>query len=249
MAEAGIAVGIAVGVAIFLFLLWMLSVPICGAPRPVSTVFALLARSIKKRKKWGYTVVDGGRIVLGSVPRSHEHLLELRRGHNVRAVITLNQAWEPQVNGGVARACAQCDIEHLGLPTPDFAAPSQRDIRRAVEFMSAQIAAGGAVYVHCNGGKGRSAVCVLAYLVRTQKLSAHEAYAQVAAQRKIARLLERPLGIPRPQWRALRLYEESVRVEGDLAGAAAAMEEGVGADTALPPPPRAKIKASQVAPL
>ena len=111
-----------------------------------------------------------------------------------------------------------------------------------------QIAAGGAVYVHCNGGKGRSAVCVLAYLVRSQKLTAHEAYAQVAAQRKIARLLERPLGIPRPQWRALRLYEESVRVEGDLAGAAAAMEEGVGADTALPPP-RAKIKATQVAPL
>ena len=72
-------------------------------------------------------------------------------------------------------------------------------------------------------------------------------YGAVAAQRKIARLLERPLGIPRPQWRALRLYEESVRVEGDLAGAAAAMEEG--ADTALPPPPRAKIKASQVAPL
>ena len=61
--------------------------------------------------------------------------------------------------------------------------------------MSAQIAAGGAVYVHCNGGKGRSAVCVLAYLVRTQKLTAHEAYVQVAAQRKIARLLERPLGI------------------------------------------------------
>ena len=160
MVDAGIAVGIAVGVAIFLFLLWMISVPICGAPRPVSTVFALLARSIKKRKKWGYTVVDGGRIVLGSVPRSHEHLLELRREHNVRAVITLNQAWEPQVNGGVARACAQCEIEHLGLPTPDFAAPSQRDIRRAVEFMSAQIAAGGAVYVHCNGGKGRTGLLV-----------------------------------------------------------------------------------------
>ena len=83
MVDAGIAVGIAVGVAIFLFLLWMLSVPICGAPRPVSTVFALLARSIKKRKKWGYTVVDGGRIVLGSVPRSHEHLLELRREEGV----------------------------------------------------------------------------------------------------------------------------------------------------------------------
>ena len=103
--------------------------------------------------------------MLGSVPRSNEHLLELRREHNVRAVITLNQAWEPQVNGGVARACAQCEIEHLGLPTPDFAAPSQRDIRRAVEFMSAQIAAGGAVYVHCNGGKGRTGTLVACVLL------------------------------------------------------------------------------------
>ena len=136
----------------------------------------------------------------------------------VRAVVTLNQAWEPQAPGGVGAACERVGLAHLHLPTPDYSAPSQRDVRRAVAFIKAQIDGGG-VYVHCNAGRGRSAVCVLAYLMATDGLSAREAYEAVAAQRRITNLPSRLLGFPRPQWRALRRYEAALAAERERRGA------------------------------
>ena len=58
------------------------------------------------------------------------------------------------------------------------------------------------MYVHCNGGKGRSAVCTLAYLV-SQGMSAADAYALVASQRRITRLPTRLWGFQRPQSRGM----------------------------------------------
>ena len=46
--------------------------------------------------------VQGTRLYLGTVPRSAAHLAELH-SLGVRAVVTLNQAWEPQIAGGVPK--------------------------------------------------------------------------------------------------------------------------------------------------
>merc|ERR1719199_1115854 len=86
--------------------------------------------------------------------------------------------------------------------------------QRKIAFASEHADRGDGVYVHCNGGRGRSAVCVLAYMIRAKGMTAREAFLQVRAQRKIAPMLARPLGVPRPQWRALCLFEESERVAG-----------------------------------
>ena len=50
--------------------------------------------------------------------------------------------------------------------------------------------------------------CILAYLI-SQGMSAADAYALVASQRRITRLPTRLWGFPRPQWRALLRYEAS----------------------------------------
>ena len=108
--------------------------------------------------------VQGTSLYVGSVPRTAAHLAELH-SLGVRAVVTLNQAWEPQVDGGVPKAAAAAGMHHLNAPTPDFAAPTQRHLRAAVDFMEEHVNAGHGVYVHCNGGRGRSVVCLLGFLV------------------------------------------------------------------------------------
>ena len=52
----------------------------------------------------------------------------------------------------------------------------------------------------------------------------------MASQRKIAKLVARPLGIPRPQWRALLLFEEAERMTTALA-AAVGPKGGEGAES------------------
>ena len=188
-----------------LLLLLIQSLPMFPGPRWLKTVFARAARSTKVVPEWDWTEIQGTQLFLGTVPRSDEQLQELKEC-GVRAVVSLNQCWEPQNPGGVGAACKRVGLAHLSLPTPDFSAPSHDVINRACEFMHRHASTGG-VYVHCNAGRGRSAVCVLAYLMQARGLSATDAYKLVAEQRRITDLPSRMLGLPRPQWRALLHFQ------------------------------------------
>ena len=189
------------------------SLPMFRGPRWLKSIFARAARSMKRVPAWHFTPLAGTNLVIGAVPTADEQLRELQ-DDGVTAVVTMNQAWEPQAPGGVQAACGRVGLAHLQLPTPDYSSPSQRDIRRAVDFIGAHVDEGGKVYVHCNAGRGRSAVCVLAYLMASGGLSAGEAYELVAAQRRITNLPSRLLGFRRPQWRALRRYEAALAKRG-----------------------------------
>ena len=61
---------------------------------------------------------------VGTVPLSEQDLKTLWDA-GIRAVVTLQQRWEPQIAGGVGEACAAFGLEHLWVPTPDFSPPSQ----------------------------------------------------------------------------------------------------------------------------
>ena len=101
-------------------------------------------------------------------------------------------------------------LAYRELPTPDFGAPSTGDIEAAVAFIGEHVDKGGHVYVHCNGGKGRSAVGVIAFLMARDGLSAEEAYSLVRAERKIASMMG-VVGRLKPQWRALLAHERRLR--------------------------------------
>ena len=45
-----------------------------------------------------------------------------------------------------------------------------------------------AVYIHCHGGKGRSVVVVLAWMIKTCNINRMRAYNQLRKQRKIAKV-------------------------------------------------------------
>lgn len=85
------------------------------------------------------------------------------------------------------------ESRYLGIPVLDLTAPTQRQLRRAVEFIAAE-SQRGVVYVHCKIGYSRSAAAVGAYLLHTgQAASVAEAIAQL---RKV-----RPSIVVRPEAR------------------------------------------------
>ena len=175
-------------------------------------------------------------LYMGRMPRKPEQLAALKTENRVSAMVTLNEVWEmpfylaiagimgkpvARPGGAASSGGAPDDDDAAGgggdgsgvsfchLPTVDFNAPSLADIRKAVEWMKDHVDAGHCIYVHCNAGRGRSAVIVLCYLMATRGFSAQEAYEHVRARRKIANLPA--LCGTRPQWRAVRKYEKELR--------------------------------------
>ena len=78
---------------------WLAAIPLLGAgPTWAKACYARVARATQRGKAFEYTQLDGthAQLLIGAVPRSAAHLQALH-DEGVRAVVTLNQAWEPQV--------------------------------------------------------------------------------------------------------------------------------------------------------
>jgi predicted protein tyrosine phosphatase len=146
-------------------------------------------------------------VVLGSLPLSKANLEELSSQHGGKlAIVSLNAAWELVLQESELKAMG---IDFLRLPTPDFFAPSAKDIEKGVRFIEKQLPEGTSVLCHCNAGRGRSAVIVLCFLMKYCGMNLSDAYGHVRARRKIAHL-DICCGF-RPQWRACRGYERRLQ--------------------------------------
>ena len=76
--------------------------------------------------------------------------------------------------------------QYLHLPVVDDRAPSLDQLEMGAEFISAVVAQGGSVYVHCGSGIGRAATMAAAYLISTS-LGKDEAWAKIRAVRPFIR--------------------------------------------------------------
>lgn len=77
-------------------------------------------------------------------------------------------------------------IALLNLPTRDWSPPSIADLQRGITFAQEQIAAGGAVYIHCRLGEGRGPSMAAACLI-AQGYTAEEAIALLRRNRPFVR--------------------------------------------------------------
>jgi protein-tyrosine phosphatase len=84
--------------------------------------------------------------------------LELLRKRGVTGVVSLRERFDDREAGLAPEA-------YLHLPTVDDTPPTLEDLGQGVQFIAGQAAAGGATYVHCMLGVGRSPTLVAAYLV------------------------------------------------------------------------------------
>jgi dual specificity MAP kinase phosphatase len=58
-------------------------------------------------------------------------------------------------------------LKILHLPTPDYYAPTQKQLEKGVKFIQNEVDEGGKVYIHCRQGEGRGPTMAIAYLIST----------------------------------------------------------------------------------
>jgi atypical dual specificity phosphatase len=198
---AAITAGTLIAVPFFLLVLTLLTG--CG-PIWWKNCNARFIRTFKNKKRpFEYTLIDDC-VILGALPRTEAHLLELKNKHNVSGIVTLNMSWELIMQ---PEDVIKAGMESLLISTPDYCAPLIKDCIKGVEFIEKCKAnnEGSRVYVHCNAGKGRSTTVVLCYLMKTKGWTIYQAFDDVKDKRPhIANL--KALCETRPQWLAVKQY-------------------------------------------
>ena len=102
--------------------------------------------------------------------------LSALRGEGVDAIVSLTEVPLDRT------ALAAAGLQYLHLPVADMEPPSQAQLHTFVGFVDRQLAAGGAVAVHCRAGLGRTGTMLTAYLIH-QGVAPGQALMQVRSQR------------------------------------------------------------------
>ncbi|HYX85898.1 MAG TPA: sulfur transferase domain-containing protein [Gaiellales bacterium] len=124
-------------------------------------------------------------LLAGRMPVSTAHIDALA-AEGVTAVINLcedHEYWDDE-REAVASACREHAIVERRLPVTDGATVPDAVLDRAVEA-----AAGGVTYVHCRGGRERSAAVAVAILAASAGTSVEEALTFACARRPAFRPL------------------------------------------------------------
>jgi len=112
-------------------------------------------------------------LLAGRMPVSERHV-EALRSEGVTVVINLcedREYWDGE-REAVAAACARASIAELRLPVIDGSTVSPELLERAV----AAAAGDEVVYVHCRGGRERSAAVAIALLAAASGSTVEEAH-------------------------------------------------------------------------
>jgi len=201
------------------FLFVFLYMPIVGvAPSSIVSCQARLLRCIKNKKPgakpFTYDEILPN-VYLGALPHNSEEVRSLVTKHNVGGFVTMNCSWELP---GKGKTTTVKEIEHENiivchLPTPDFSPVLYKDLCTGADFVQ-QVAEkqDKGCYVHCNAGKGRSTMVVLAYMIKYKQMTAMDALRHVESKRNIANFL--CCCKIRPQWRGVCHFEKKVRGGG-----------------------------------
>jgi atypical dual specificity phosphatase len=125
--------------------------------------------------------IEPGDLLAGTYPGAAEDATARRRlaelaAAGVTLVVDLTDADDPLAPYEPLLPPA---LRRLSVPVRDFDVPSLAELERALDAIDAELDRGGAVYVHCRGGCGRTGTVVAAWLVRRGR-SADEALARFA---------------------------------------------------------------------
>ncbi|MBS0647598.1 MAG: dual specificity protein phosphatase family protein [Verrucomicrobia bacterium] len=139
-------------------------------------------------KPWWQEILPG--LYLSGIPLQW-HLGKIQQD-GIQAVYAILDEKESQLASFLGEALDETDwvsakITYVRLSSPDRHLLSLEQLKEAAGWIDVQRTAGKSVLVHCKGGRERSPMVVMAYLMLHQGLSLKEAKAGVC-QRKLVHL-------------------------------------------------------------
>jgi hypothetical protein len=114
--------------------------------------------------------IDPGRVLVGSYPADLEPLV------GAGATLFVDLTEEGEQTSYAHRLPAR--VGHRRLAVPDFACPSEAEMRETLDAIDAELDRGGVVFLHCLGGCGRTGTVAGCWLVR-HGLSGEQALARL----------------------------------------------------------------------
>lgn len=134
-------------------------------------------------------LTGGGRLGIARLPGRTGQLaqdVEAIARWGARYVVSMTDPTEMAAHGAshLSQALAEHGIEHRAFPIPDYGVPAENDQRwkPLSKALQANLRSGGAVLLHCLGGKGRSGM-VAARLISEQGTPPQQALAAVRKAR------------------------------------------------------------------
>mmetsp|Transcript_10903 Transcript_10903/g.12357 ORF Transcript_10903/g.12357 Transcript_10903/m.12357 type:complete len:243 (+) Transcript_10903:33-761(+) len=192
-------------------------------PRPIESLLSIAFRAPTELswwykgglpvRAWNYHKIQDG-IYIGRVPRTDEDASELKQ-KGIGAVLAVMEDWELCLD---PMSWIAGDMSYKQLAVPDFCPPSMDQLAEGVQFLQEMIKEKRTVFVHCNGGKGRSVSVVLAYLMSTKAIDVEKALALVSAIRPVAKF--KTLFGLKSQWQRLIEYDQQAHRQRHMAAIA-----------------------------
>lgn len=129
-------------------------------------------------------------LYLGALPLAtpFRNDLDILNKEGIGAVLSVVEPFENHSLGWISSPILPSQweergIKQLQIPMEDIGSSPIADVERGVEFIRWNVLNKNSVYVHCKAGQERSALIVMAYLIKYENLSAREAFASVKSQR------------------------------------------------------------------
>jgi hypothetical protein len=158
---------------------------------------------------------DPGRLLAGPLPTGADRA-ELRArvrallDAGVRTVIDLRTPAEPPSIRALFGKLANGDepVAWLGVPILDGAAPSHAELTTILDAVDASLTRERPVYLHCQGGRGRTGTVVACWWIRHGRFAPEEALAELGRRREGQPHGAHPSPETGPQLRLVRSWTE-----------------------------------------
>jgi len=135
---------------------------------------------------WWNEIIDG--IILGAIPlKNYNHDDVLVNTENVKYILTILDQFELETITYISQPVkpedwTEINVEQKIINSSDFEPLSIEDIQKGVSFLEKCVSEikkdnnNRKIYVHCKAGHGRSAIIVIAYLIKNHGMTLTEAH-------------------------------------------------------------------------
>ena len=141
-------------------------------------------------KRWPWFNQITKNIFLGAVPLkslNHEKLFKEKNITSILSIIeeketTKKTVFTTPINLSYWK---KNDFSHLHIPIKDRYPLSSIDLQKAADFIHREVSSNKKIYVHCTAGRSRSAMVIIAYLLKYKKMDLTEAYKFLKSKRRV----------------------------------------------------------------